>query len=365
MKKISKITLLILLASVSVMAQSKKEKQRIAEQEAAEKAANLKATQLQEQAAKSAAWPKSSQGAEYKIFTNNGGTKIKLNDVITFNFTQKTDKDSVIMSSYQNGQPVKLQVQKSQNIADLMEIFPLLAEKDSALVKIPTDSIFKNFEAQRPPFLPKGSLLLFALKIEKVQSLDSAIAENNRTMERMKGLEKATLGKYIADNKLNVKATPSGLMYIIKKASAKPKPMKGDTVYVNYTGRTIDGKVFDTSVQAVATQAGLAQPGRKYEPIHLPIGVGQVIKGWDEGIMLMNEGSSAKLIIQSDLGYGPQGGGEAIPPYSSLIFDVDLVKVKHPKAAVKNTAKSTTGVKKPATKPAIKKPVVKPTAKKQ
>lgn len=295
-------------------------------------------------------------GTQYKIIAAGGGNKIKLEDVVTFNFIQKTDKDSVLMSSYKSGQPVKIQIVASKNLGDMMDVFVQLSDKDSAVVKIPTDSIFKQYEQSRPAFLPKGSFLTFNLKVVRVQSIDEANAEASKMMEALKLEEKAGLATYISKNKLNVKATPSGLMYIVTALSVKPKPIAGDTVYVNYTGRTIDGQVFDTSLASEAKKAGLSQGDRKYEPISFVVGQGQVIKGWDEGLMLLNEGAKAKLLIQSDLGYGSQGAGDAIRPFSSLIFDVELVKVKKPKKGIAST------VKKPVAKPAIK-PVAKPAAK--
>jgi FKBP-type peptidyl-prolyl cis-trans isomerase len=103
--------------------------------------------------------------------------------------------------------------------------------------------------------------------------------------------------------------------------------LTGDTVLVNYTGSTLDGKVFDSSIQAEAQKAGLNQPGRNYEPLQVIIGTTPIIKGWDEGLLLLNEGSKAKLIIPSDLGYGDQGSGD-IPPYSTMVFDIEVVKIK-------------------------------------
>ena len=101
------------------------------------------------------------QGAQYQIYTHNTGDKIKQNDVITFQFVQKTDKDSILFSTYVVGHPVQAQIQPSKNVGDLMDVFPLLTVKDSAMVKVPTDSIFKGHDDQRPAFFPKGSNLTF------------------------------------------------------------------------------------------------------------------------------------------------------------------------------------------------------------
>jgi FKBP-type peptidyl-prolyl cis-trans isomerase FkpA len=279
------------------------------------------------------------KGALVKIVAAGTGNKIKVNDVVTFDVVQKTEKDSVLFSSYALGHPLKLQIQPSQNVGDLMDVFPLLAQQDSAYIKVPSDSIFAGHEDQRPPFLKKGSNLVFNLKIIKVQTLDDAMAEKNSAMEKMKAEEIAGTDKYIADHKLVVKTTSSGLKYVVTQPSAKAKPLSGDTLLVNYTGRTLDGKVFDSSIQSEAQKAGLSQPGRTYEPLQMVVGQGQVIKGWDEGLLLLNEGSKAEFIIPSSLAYGDEGAGSDILPYSTLIFDVELVKVKPAKHAAPAPAK--------------------------
>lgn len=292
-------------------------------------------------------------GALYKIYTNNTGPKPKLTDVITFNFIQKTDKDSILFNTYKSGRPVQAQVQASQNVGDLMEIFPLLSAKDSALVKVPTDSVFKGHEEARPAFFPKGSFLTFVLKIEKIQTLTDAITEKRAEAQKLKDAEAAAATKYVADNKIAAVTTASGLKYVVNQPSIKRKPVAGDTVLVNYTGRILNGKVFDSSVAAEAQKAGLDQPGRKYEPISVVVGLGQVIPGWDEGLLLLNEGSKATFIIPSDLAYGEKGAGQDITPYSTLIFNIEVVKVKPKRApAVKKT-----GVVNPARKGVYKKPV--------
>ncbi|MGF1554778.1 peptidylprolyl isomerase [Paucihalobacter sp.] len=110
------------------------------------------------------------------------------------------------------------------------------------------------------------------------------------------------------------KSTESGLRYqIIQKGSGK-MASKGQKVSVHYKGQLADGTVFDSSY-------------KRNEPLQFQVGVGQVIAGWDEGILLLNEGDKARLVIPSDLGYGSRGAGGVIPPDAVLVFDVELVKV--------------------------------------
>lgn len=113
----------------------------------------------------------------------------------------------------------------------------------------------------------------------------------------------------------------SGLKYeVLKEAPAgAPSPQKGNKVIVHYTGwLDVDGKEgkkFDSSVD-------------RGSPFTFTIGVGQVIQGWDMGVMKMKKGEKIRLFIPSELGYGSRGAGNAIPPNSALIFDVELIDIK-------------------------------------
>ena len=118
----------------------------------------------------------------------------------------------------------------------------------------------------------------------------------------------------IADLKAGAEKTASGLMYIMHEEGNGPKPTAGQNVKVHYELKLADGVVVDSSYS-------------RGTPLDIPIGVGRVIPGWDEGIQLLNEGSKATLIVPSELGYGPSGAGGVIPPNATLIFKVELVQV--------------------------------------
>jgi peptidylprolyl isomerase len=113
-----------------------------------------------------------------------------------------------------------------------------------------------------------------------------------------------------------VVTTGSGLMFIDMAEGTGASPNAGDQVTVHYTGYLMDGKKFDSSVD-------------RNQPFTFTIGRGQVIKGWDEGVMSMKIGGRRKLIIPPELGYGSQSvGGGLIPPNSQLVFDVSLLDAK-------------------------------------
>lgn len=116
------------------------------------------------------------------------------------------------------------------------------------------------------------------------------------------------------DNSENAIVTDSGLKYIdlVEGTGASPQP--GNTVTVHYTGTLEDGSKFDSSRD-------------RGQPFSFKIGVGQVIKGWDEGVASMKVGGRRQLIIPPELGYGSRGAGGVIPPNATLIFDVELLKI--------------------------------------
>jgi FKBP-type peptidyl-prolyl cis-trans isomerase FkpA len=125
----------------------------------------------------------------------------------------------------------------------------------------------------------------------------------------------ASSDSFLTENgkKPGVKTTASGLQYLVTKEGTGKSPAADSMVKVHYTGKLVDGTVFDSSVE-------------RGEPIEFPLN--QVIPGWTEGLQLMKEGGKATLYIPSQLGYGQQGVPGTIPPNSTLIFDVELIEVK-------------------------------------
>ncbi|WP_340202708.1 peptidylprolyl isomerase [Ascidiimonas sp. W6] len=135
----------------------------------------------------------------------------------------------------------------------------------------------------------------------KKSATDRLEAEKKRAEEQMKS---------IVDG---FTKTASGLHYKILEKGSGAKAVKGQNVSVHYEGKLLNGMVFDSSF-------------KRNEPISFNVGTGQVISGWDEGILLLEEGDKARFVIPSHLAYGSRGAGGVIPPDATLIFDVQLVK---------------------------------------
>lgn len=133
-------------------------------------------------------------------------------------------------------------------------------------------------------------------------------------METNKKEEASLRNKYLQEKKITAKPTASGLIYVEKVKGTGARATAGKKVKVHYTGTLLDGSKFDSSRD-------------RNEPFEFTLGQGQVIKGWDEGIALMNVGGKATLVIPSSIAYGDRNAGK-IPPFSTLVFDVELLDVK-------------------------------------
>ena len=140
-----------------------------------------------------------------------------------------------------------------------------------------------------------------------------AFEEFNSSGETQKQSTIDAADKAISTLVKGMKKTASGLYYTITKEGEGEHPPKGANVSVHYKGTLVDGTVFDSSYQ-------------RDQPIEFSVGVGQVIPGWDEGILLLNKGAAARFVIPSHLGYGAQGAGGVIPADATLIFEVELIK---------------------------------------
>ncbi len=137
---------------------------------------------------------------------------------------------------------------------------------------------------------------------------------NHKAEEQAKAA-KAEGENFLAENakKEGVKTLPSGLQYKVLREGNGRKPSATDQVECHYEGTLINGQVFDSSYRRGETAT---------------FGLNQVIKGWTEGLQLMQEGAKYRFFIPYDLAYGERGAGQSIPPYAALIFDVELIKVK-------------------------------------
>ena len=310
---------------------------------------------------------KTKSGIEYKIFKKVGNDyerreigpegdptyKDRVGKFLLGNMQYRTGKDSVLQNTRADvGMPVPLPLQEVKKKGMPDEALSLLQPGDSGVFRFQVNSLMKGQPV--PPFLKRGGnvVQMFVSTTNKLATQEEAQAMQPELQKRsmasqmkkrmaspefakqMQAQKEAQakmmaspevvaqmkkddviLQDYIKKNGLTVQKTPSGVYYQVLKPGTGATPKMGQTVSVNYNGTLLSGKLFDSS-------------DKQGRPIDFPIGMGQVIPGWDEGIAMLTPGSKAILLIPSPLAYGTRGAGAEIPANSPLRFEVELVAVQ-------------------------------------
>jgi FKBP-type peptidyl-prolyl cis-trans isomerase FkpA len=273
---------------------------------------------------------------EYR-YIKQGSDKAPNGDFLLYNLEIATSSDSVIYSTIDQPFPGYLMANDTltpQNGMD--EIFLALRKGDSIYFESTAKIIFSG---NQPPFLKEDDVVkvklgAFDIKTDSAMQVfyqEVMMAEQAKSAERAKTLlveEGKTIEAYATEKGLDLKKTENGLYYVIEKEGTGDATTPGTTMYVNYAGYLLNGTLFDTSYPEIAKANNIFSEGRPYEPLSVNVGMGQVIPGWDEGLMLLKKGSKAKFLIPSPLAYGENGAGAMIPANSILIFDVEVTDVQ-------------------------------------
>ncbi|MBN4051275.1 FKBP-type peptidyl-prolyl cis-trans isomerase [bacterium AH-315-M05] len=238
-------------------------------------------------------------GLQYVITKKGDGKKPKKGDKVVVHYTGKLTDGSVFDSSVERGQPFSFNLGVGQVIKGWDEGIALLQVGDKATFTIPPELGYGKRGS--PPVIPADATLIFDVELMDV-------------VEKVAPKPKVVPKPFNVEGKETV-TTKSGLQYIMVKEGTGVQPVSGKQVIVHYTGYLDDGSIFDSSVE-------------RGQPLPFTLGVGQVIKGWDEGVALLKVGGKARLIIPSGLAYGAKGYPGLIPPNATLTFDVELVEVK-------------------------------------
>ncbi len=241
-------------------------------------------------------------GLYFENVTTGIGPLAKDGDLVTVNFAIKLLNGTEIFSSKSSGEPVVFELGKPFDTEGMNEAVRMMKAGGSAHLIMPSNLAFG--ERGRAKIIPPFSPLICDVDLLKIQN--QAQFNHDKSSE-----EVSIIKQYVSDNNITAKPTISGLYYIEQLKGTGVKAKAGDKVKVWYTGKLFDGTVFDAS-------------SNRNEAFQFTLGEGRVIKGWDEGIAMMNVGGKATLIIPSNLAYGERGSGQRIPPFSPLIFEVEL-----------------------------------------
>jgi len=252
---------------------------------------------------------KSESGLYYRFHVENLTNRVPEKDeIVSMSMSIRTERDSLIQEFKQ----FSTAMQSPKFKGDVYDALSMMHEGDSATFIINAIQYYNMYNyGQVPSFVKNDKTMLWVtIKVDGTMSYQQyQTAKENKRQED----ELNAIAAYMEQNNIKANSLPSGLYYIETKVGKGNFPKTGQSCTVNYTGKLLDGTVFDSSV------------GR--EPFSFQLGVRQVIPGWDEGVALMKKTGKSIFIIPSYLGYGERGAG-SIPPYSPLVFEVELLDVK-------------------------------------
>jgi len=262
-------------------------------------------------------------GLGYKIFPGGGKDSLKPGSIVRFRLAQKIE-DSLL--NIPDETPEQFFPVPSIPVEfDLMEIANKIKVGDSVVYRFPVDTILaRNPGQQAPPFLKKGKNIYVYMKVlQKYDSAQQATNDRRKEFERIQeviaGKRKAEFDK-IAKEKFSdaVKAKGGTLVKIIKQGDG-PVADSGKLLSMMYEGRFTDGRVFDGNMNQKDTTLS--------KPLEFQLIDGAIIQGWLHALPLLHKGAKASFLIPYSEGYG-ETGFQTIPPYSNLLFDVEVIDVK-------------------------------------
>lgn len=263
---------------------------------------------------------KTKTGMPYKIKKGSNSVPLKNGQFIKFNIEFKVgEKDSILNSSYGHI-PAFMRYDSSQlGKYNFTEVLPKLGLGDEVTFTLSIDSL-KNM-GMIPEFnktFKKGSVIKGKVEILAIYS-DQATVEiaYKKEVEDEKQREIKDLNAYAAAKGFKVQSTPNGALVVLETpGDLTNKADSGKEATVLYKGYTTDGKVFDSNMN---------KPGAP--DFKVIVGERKVIQGWDEGLRFFGKGGTGKILVPAMLGYGQQGAGENIKPFTNLVFDIQVSNV--------------------------------------
>lgn len=262
---------------------------------------------------------KTANGIEYKIVKASKSKRTpNVGDVMYMNMSYRTERtDSLLFASSELGEEFRMRLAAPRDKGCIEEALMLLHEGDSAVIKVDAIKFFVKSQgkASIPAFIKKGDRLVFNVKMKKIVSgLDYANANKDVYQKRIDE-ENSLINRFLINMNYPLKKTDSGLHILTINKGAGKKPSVGSTVKIDYTAAFIDGSVFDSTLE-------------RSEPFSFVTGKKEVIVGLEEAVMNMQVGDHCLVIIPFRLAYGDQKYGNVIPPFSTLVFEIELLDAK-------------------------------------
>ncbi|HRH67521.1 MAG TPA: FKBP-type peptidyl-prolyl cis-trans isomerase [Bacteroidia bacterium] len=267
-------------------------------------------------------------GFRYVLYTDVKGPNPQLNDYVTIEMVYRTADDSVLFDSRENSRPLRFELEKIPFKGSYEDGLTYLCAGDSATFYVPADSMYNFHFTRQGRTIPqeqttfkKGSFLKFDIKLLRIQSKTEAELEMEEELSKREKAGNKILEQYVADHKLESNFDSAGFYLEFIKHGTGTLADSGLLISVDYTGKFLDGRVFDSS----------AQLGHPYRFV---LGAKQVVPGWELACEKMREGDKVKLLLPSRLAYGEEGFRDPknatfiVPSYAPLLFEIEVIKIE-------------------------------------
>ena len=261
---------------------------------------------------------------------NTKGKQILRRDFVVFHLETRTEKDSVLRSTFKDDPYVKeisVEDYKYLDKGFLEDFLLMMHVGDSATFLVKSDYLFEAINRKRPPFIKPGTHIKYIIKVLKTQNEQETQKDENEIVFKQKKIDDKLIAQYVAKHLPQAKRTYSGIWYHIESQGEGDFAFVDDVVSIAYTGKFLDGKIFGSS----------EEDGRLFQ---FPVGGSFAIKAFDELMLLLKKGAKGTFIIPSPLAYGEQGFGERVPPNTVIMFDIEFMDIVSRKIIIENKGKN-------------------------
>ena len=267
-------------------------------------------------------------GFKYRLYTENQGRKPQIGDYVIIELVYKTAKDSVLFDSRKTNNPMRFKLEKIPFLGSYEEGLTYLSEGDSATFFVPADSLFKYYFSERNQDVKQSATVFneksfFKFDVKLVGVQDYLEAEQDQMMKQSiaEKKERESLRAFLFSKDF-ISSNDSGMYYYKKIKNGEGEfAAKGKFVSVQYTGKLLDGKVFD-------------HQGGQGQPFIFRVGAAEVVKGIENAITVFRVGDRFELVVPSAYAYGEEGlldvtsGEYLVPPFTALWYEMELIQVQ-------------------------------------
>ncbi|MBS1765476.1 MAG: FKBP-type peptidyl-prolyl cis-trans isomerase [Bacteroidetes bacterium] len=244
---------------------------------------------------------------------NEKGVKAKPGDILSLRMSYSTEKDCLLFNSKMISDSFRLILKKPQYKGDINEALAMLKTGDSARFKLNAEKFYENTIKQTLPlYIPKESKIVFNVRLLKITPLKEYEKELSEAKKIVAEKQSQEIKDYVNTHQLKGEFLSTGTFFSEQVKGKGAQANYEDEVLVNYSGYFLDGRLVDSN--------------KDKKPLQCKVGSSGLVDGWNEALQRMNEGGKVTIVLPSSTAYGEEGYGP-VPPFTPLVFNIELVKV--------------------------------------